>query len=152
MSNLNSAKQALRAELQHARQGAAFYQARADALEEALSKIDSVETSEPAPHGRRAAHKAAPATGRRRAGRPKATQKNTLPPTGKAFWLGVINSQPQSARDILEGAVRALGADLNDAQMKKLLQRQTTALHNLVKSGAISDSGSGRERRFYRAQ
>jgi hypothetical protein len=42
-SNLTSARQAIQAELSHARQGMAFYSARVEALETALSQLESVE-------------------------------------------------------------------------------------------------------------
>lgn len=42
-SNLKSARQAIEAELAHARQGAAFYTARVEALETALQQLESVE-------------------------------------------------------------------------------------------------------------
>ena len=44
--NLTSARQAIQAELSHARQGAAFYTARVEALETALSQLESVDTDD----------------------------------------------------------------------------------------------------------
>jgi len=46
--NLTSARQAIQAELSHARQGAAFYSARVEALETALSQLESVDTDDAA--------------------------------------------------------------------------------------------------------
>lgn len=42
-SNLKSARQAIEAELAHAKQGAAYYAARVEALETALQQLESVE-------------------------------------------------------------------------------------------------------------
>lgn len=44
--NITSARQAIQAELSHARQGAAFYSARVEALETALNQLESVDTDE----------------------------------------------------------------------------------------------------------
>jgi hypothetical protein len=44
--NLTSARQAIQAELSHARQGAAFYSARVEALETALTQLESVESDD----------------------------------------------------------------------------------------------------------
>lgn len=44
--NLNSARQAIQAELSHARQGAAFYAARVEALESALSQLEIVDSDD----------------------------------------------------------------------------------------------------------
>ena len=44
--NLTSARKAIQAELSHARQGAAFYSARVEALETALSQLESVDTDD----------------------------------------------------------------------------------------------------------
>jgi hypothetical protein len=47
--NLASARQAIQAELSHARQGMEFYSARVEALETALTQLESVEIDEEAP-------------------------------------------------------------------------------------------------------
>ena len=77
-SNLKSARQAIEPELDHARQGAAYYAARVEALETALQQLDSVEGDSAASlkgaanaggmkrsavHGRRRAHAASNGTG-----------------------------------------------------------------------------------------
>lgn len=150
MSNLKSAKQAIKAELEHARQGVMFYQSRVEALEEALEKIDSVEAvGEKGGNG-----KSQPAAKRAKPGRKPRAQATgngaKLPFTGKDFWPSLITSQPQSAREILDAAVRTLGITPSKDQLKKLSQRQTSALHNLIKTNVIADSGAGRERRFFK--
>lgn len=45
--NLASARQAIQAELSHARQGIAYYAARVEALETALSQLETVDSDEP---------------------------------------------------------------------------------------------------------
>ncbi|GIZ50086.1 hypothetical protein [Noviherbaspirillum aridicola] len=152
MSNLQSAKDALRAELEHAREGLAYYQSRVEALQQTLSSLNSLEG--------KGGQDAAPARGRRRkeaaangaarpakAGRAKKSQSD-LPATGKEFWAGLVTSEPQSSREILNAAVKALGITPAGDDLKKLAQRQANALHMLVKAGAISDSGTGRDRRY----
>jgi hypothetical protein len=154
MSNLKSARQAIKAELEHARKGATFYQSRVEALEEALAKIDDVDAGTEKISGRsKAARAEAPATPAKRGRKARSQPAGNgakLPSTGKEFWPNLITEQPQSAKDILNAAVKSLGISPSKEQMKKLSQRQTSALHNLIKTNAIADSGAGRERRFFR--
>ncbi|MEN3295938.1 MAG: hypothetical protein V7642_5191 [Burkholderiales bacterium] len=158
MSNLKSARQAIKAELEHARKGAAFYQSRVEALEEALATIEGVEAvnektsavSTKAAKSNTSAARAKP--GRKARKQAAAGNGAKLPSTGKDFWPNLITAQPQSAKEILDAAIRSLGIAPSKDQLKKLAQRQTSALHNLVKAHAIGDSGAGRERRFFRKQ
>jgi hypothetical protein len=149
MSNLKAARQAIQAELNHARQGAAYYQERVAALEEALAKIDSVDLAESAMQSPKAVK---PNNAGSKKVKGKRATEGDLPPTGGDFWLRLITNQPQSAREILEAAVKAIGILPSKEQLKKLSQRQTNALHNMVKAKMVSDAGSGRARRFFRAQ
>jgi hypothetical protein len=154
MSNLNSARQALKAELEHARKGVAFYESRVVALEEALDKIDSVESGSQKTSDSEKLRKSGSASlqakpGRKTRGRP-ASDDASLPSTGKDFWPNLITAQPQSAKEILDAAIKALAIAPTKEQMKKLTQRQTSALHNMIKANVISDSGAGRERRFFK--
>ncbi len=154
VSNLKSAKQAIKAELDHAREGLAFYQSRVEALQEALNTIDSVDTA--GANGRKAPKAAveAPAAKQpktRGKGRPKAVaDEEKLPSTGKEFWPNLITAQPRSAPEILRAAIDALGISPSKEQTKKLAQRQASALSILTKSGAVQSSGAGRERRFFK--
>lgn len=158
MSNLKSAKQAIKAELEHARKGAMFYQSRVEALEEALAKIDSVETNGSTSSTVSKTGKTQASAGKVKRGRKArgaAGDRNgsdKLPSTGKDFWPNLITVQPQSAKEILNAAIKTLGISPSKEQLKKLSQRQTSALHNMIKSNAISDSGAGRDRRFFRKQ
>ncbi|HEY4540817.1 MAG TPA: hypothetical protein VIG66_00410 [Noviherbaspirillum sp.] len=154
MSNLGSAKSAIKAELAHAREGAAYYQSLVTALEEALNRLDSV-----GPEGGRAPKHAAalsdkPVRGRR-GRKPRveaaAESEGELPGTRKEFWVDLVDSQPKSAVDVVQAAVDKLGFKPSRDQIKKLSQRATYALNTMVKSGEISDSGNGRARRFFRA-
>lgn len=153
MSNIKSAREAIQAELDHAREGAAFYQSRVEALEEALAKIYHLEAGS-VPNGKPTPAAGAAAKGKR--GRPaKKVEAGTvndekLPSTGKNFWPDLITPHPQSAPEILTAAIRSLGLSPSKEQTKKLAQRQASALSLLTKSGAISSSGSGRERRFFK--
>lgn len=158
MSNLKSARQAIKAELEHARKGAMFYQSRVVALEEALAKIDSVETNGSVSSNLPKAGKAPANAGKVKRGRKargqstgnKADGSDKLPSTGKDFWPNLITTQPQSAKEILNAAIKTLGISPSKEQVKKLSQRQTSALHNMIKANVISDSGAGRDRRFFK--
>jgi hypothetical protein len=172
MQSLNSAKEAIKAELAHVRQGAEYYQNLANALEEALEKLESVDFDEPQERqsgrratGKRAAKSAdgAVSTGKRGPGRPagKSTGKvgrpsksassggQRLPKTGMDFWMQLISGEPKSAGDILNDAISQLGLQPDGDQKKKLVQRQTYALNTLVKENRIADEGSRRTRKFF---
>lgn len=154
MQSLASAKEALKAELAHVRQGAEYYQSLASALEEALARLESVEsedveTAKP-PRQKRVAAAKKTVVKRGRPGRPaKSAGGDRLPPTGMDFWIRLISDEPKSASDILNAAVAELGIDPNKDQLKKLSQRQTYALNTLVKENKIADSGARRTRRFF---
>jgi hypothetical protein len=62
----------------------------------------------------------------------------------------LIDTQPKSAVDVVNAAVAKLDFTPTREQVKKLSQRATYALNTMVRSGEISDSGSGRARRFFR--
>lgn len=153
MSNIKSARDAIRAELNHAREGAAYYQSRVEALEEALAKIDDLEAAG-TPNGKSRPMAETGTKGKRgrpaKKSAPKENEEEKLPSTGKNFWPDLITQHPQSAPEILTAAIRSLGITPSKGQTKKLAQRQANALSLLTKSGAIASSGSGRERRFFK--
>ena len=174
-SNLNSAKQAIEAELTHARQGAAFYAARVQALEIALQQLANVDTENgvaPAAAGVPARAKGK-ATGAKRGRKPgsvaqadgassetktkgrkkgRRASSSSLPTTGREFWFGLVSDQPQSAVDISNAAVTALGiAPSQKREIQQLKQRVAPALASLVSTHHISDTGSGRQRRFFKS-
>lgn len=163
MSNLESAKKALEAELSQAKQGFAFYQSRIDALTQTLAELDKLQgggTTKGAgvvkgkrgrKPGKATSVKAAPKKADKKAKGRKATGANDLPFTGGDYWPDLVTSQPQSGADILHAAIAKLGFTPTKLQVQKLTNRATFALHSLVKTGKIQDSGSGRERRFFKA-
>ena len=156
MSNLDSVKVAIRAEIEHAKKGAAYYQTLVTTLEQALAKLDSVDADAVAPKGVFKKSKTGgeieqPKHGRKSGSRNKNGDAE-LPSTGKDFWPSLITDQPQSAADILNAAIEKLGITPTPEQRKKLSQRATFALNNLVKTNAIADTGSGRGRRFLKKQ
>jgi hypothetical protein len=170
ISNLKSARQAIEAELSHAKKGIAYYTARVEALESALHQLENVEgngATAKAPkaraggmklrRGRKAsagngAHRAA-ANGAARQGR-KAVRRggtDSLPVTGGEFWFSLVSDEPRSAVDISNAAISALGIKPEQKiQIQKLKQRVSPALATLVSTQKIKDSGSGRERRFFK--
>lgn len=164
-SNLDSAKQAIEAELSHARQGVAYYMDRVKALESALQQLESVEGD-----GHATAAKEKPRTrakyaksngGAKRGRKPRVAQAengarrrssaSALPSTGSEFWLDLVNDQPRSAVDIANAAIAALGIKPDQkTEIQKLKQRVSPALSGLVSAQKIKDAGAGRERRFFR--
>lgn len=160
-TNLQSAKQAIEAELSHARQGAAYYAARVQALESALNQLASVEGSagaspEAKPRGNAKVRKVSEARRGRQPGGASVAGKrasaNGLPSTGGEFWLTLISDRPQSAVDIASAAIAVLGIKPDQKkQIQKLKQRVAPALAGLISAHKIQDSGSGRERRFFKS-
>jgi hypothetical protein len=166
MSNLDTAKSAIQAELAQAKQGLAYYQSHVAALESALVQLGSlgVGTVLGRPGGAKRGRKPGkissatitkPAKAAR--GRPAKAKKgralkgpNDLPFTGGDYWPNLVTSEPQSASEILHAAVAGLGFAPSAEQVKKLAQRMTFVLNALVKSKALRDSGSGRNRRFFK--
>jgi hypothetical protein len=162
VSNLRSAQQAIKAELDHAKKGMAFYMSRVQALQGALEKLESVDgagipASETA--NAQADGNAAKATRIKRtpvsrpAVRPNGMSGSTvLPKTGGDFWRNLVTAEKQSAVDVANAAARSLGLDpkTNRKQVLVLKQRATPALNGLVTSQKIKDSGNGRERRFFK--
>jgi hypothetical protein len=165
-SNLKSARKAIEAELAHARKGAAYYAARVEALESALQQLEHVEdgaslagkgasTQNATPTAARRSRKSAASNGHASAGRrgvKRAAASGDLPTTGGEFWLELVGPQPQSAVDISNAAASKLGIGADQkAKIQKLKQRVAPALASLVSAHKIQDSGSGRERRFFRS-
>jgi hypothetical protein len=161
VSNLRSAQQSIRAELDQAKKGVSFYTSRVAALESALEKLDSVDVPA-APKNRMTTHpngKSSKVPGAKRAQKPRAPartgQKNgsaVLPKTGGEFWLNLVTADEQSAVDVASAAAKSIGLDpLKDRkQILVLKQRVTPALNGLVSAQRIQDSGTGRERRFFK--
>jgi hypothetical protein len=173
MSNLDSARSAIEAEIEHAKQGLSYYQARIESLERALhevARIDGVAShhaslSGTAPKKRGPKPKNAVqgnvgepvATGNGKKGGKQKSKKgaassggNELPFTGGDYWPNLITAEPKSAKEVLDAAIASLGFTPTKEQVQKLTGRMTFALNTLVKTNAIRDSGRGRERRFFK--
>ncbi len=159
MSNLESAKAAIQAELSHAKKGLEFYQSRIDSLEKTLAQLASVSGSSDVPaaaalkgkRGRKAAvEKAAKPAKKGRAAKDSGGG-NGLPFTGGDFWPNLVLATPRSASEILEAATASLGFVPTKLQAQKLAGRMTFELNSLVKAKKIQDSVKGRERRFFKA-
>ena len=160
MSNLESAKAAIQAELSHAKKGLEFYQSRIESLEKTLAQLASVSGSSDVPaagaavkgkRGRKAAvDKTAKPAKKGRVAK-ESGGGNGLPFTGGDFWPNLVLATPRSASEILEAATASLGFVPTKLQAQKLAGRMTFALNSLVKANKIQDSGKGRERRFFKA-
>jgi hypothetical protein len=160
MSNLESAKAAIEAELFHAKEGLAFYSTRIEALEKTLSQLASVTGESAAPTAAIAdVAKRGPKVAAGKHVKPAKKKKdvkevadgNELPFTGGDYWSNLVTDQPRSASEILEAAIAGLGFKPTKTQIQKLSGRMTFAVNALVKTKKIQDSGSGRDRRFFKA-
>ncbi|HYD96260.1 MAG TPA: hypothetical protein VEC01_13105 [Noviherbaspirillum sp.] len=137
--NLASARKAIQAELSHARQGIEYYSQRVEALETALSQLESVDIDAEdageskkrkaatrsdkqagaAKRGRKPRAQAdagatatEAGTGKRRGRKARAPDREEeagLPTTGADFWLNLVTDEPQSAVDIANAAVATIG-------------------------------------------
>ena len=161
MSNLQTATLAIEAEIVHANNGLAYYAARVQALEQALAELRNVKESSDVSSPRAKLPKtlsAATTAGTGVKGLKKTAKKKTrpekesaeLPSTGGAYWPNLLTDQGQHSSAILKSAIDQLGFTPTKTQIKKLTQRMTFALNALVKTKKIQDSGSGRDRLFFK--
>jgi hypothetical protein len=167
MSNLQSAKAAIQAELSQAKAGMAYYQSRAEALEKTLAQLASINAPAESPAAAKEAKKLVPtvATGKPKkrakkqlANKATGTAADTrsakrvaeLPFTGGDYWTNLLSDQPKSGPEILKSAINKLGFSPSKVQIQKLSGRMTFSLNTLVKAKKIQDSGSGRARRFFK--
>ena len=155
MANTGSAAKAIQLELNQARQGMMYYSKLVESLEdvlETLAAIDAPVTDSRTKRGRAAvSRKAEPKVARTK--HKEATMpatKSKLPSTGKDFWPALLTDTPQSASEIFNGAVAALGIRPSTEDKKKLNQRLSNALSVLSKNGDINAEGRGRDRRYTR--
>jgi hypothetical protein len=158
MSNLESARAAIEAELSHAKDGLQYYHTRIEALESMLGQLAGFQGPAAVPAARskrgpkpgKAAVKAArPEKGVRRKGERKINSSG-LPFTGGDFWESLVLDAPRSFPEILEAAIGKLEFEPTKPQVQKLSGRMIFAINALVKAGKIRDSGSGRARRFFK--
>lgn len=107
-------------------------------LNEALREVDSKPAA-----GQGKARKAVNA---------RKAQGNALPETGLAFWLKHISKSARTAPEIALSAAESLSIDpqKDKTTFNILKNRSGPALQALVKSAQIMDSGSGRDRRYYK--
>jgi hypothetical protein len=158
MANLNSAVQALKAELMHAKQGMEYYTSRMEALQQTLEQLERVDAASPGrstPTSKTRSASAGRQQERTKRGRkPRAaaagSATGSLPSTAGEFWPSLISAREISAPEILEAAIAKLGITPTAEQRKKLSNRMVAALNHMVQSKAISDTGSGRARRYFR--
>lgn len=153
-SNLSTAKQAIQAEISHAKEGVAYYEKRVQVLTQALQQLevaanpDQLQTNKVS--GKRA--------GSRKPGRPRLSNQvspakgrsQKLPATGDAYWSGFVKAEPQTAPEILKAAVATLGFTPASTDVKKLRNRMVFQLNSLVRTKKIADTGKGRDRKFFK--
>jgi hypothetical protein len=168
MSNLESARAAIQAELSQAKQGLAYYQSHVAALEGTLAQLAAIGGQRGAAAvesktGKRTQKVEAAAAVKGRRGRPPKAGKvgktkeakvvkgaHELPFTGGDYWTDLVTSEPQSAVEILRASVARLGFEPSPEQIKKLQQRMVFVLNAAAKDKKIKNSGSGRARRFFK--
>ena len=144
-SNIEAAKAAIEAEIEHAKRGVAHFLARIETLEKTIGHLVGVDG------GVLDIQRAVTATANKPAKARKSVKVGEgLPSTRGDFWVDLLVSEPKSASEVLDAAIGKLGIAPSDTDKKKLAQRQTFALNALVKAGKIKDSGSGRARRFFK--
>lgn len=159
MSNLESARAAIEAELSHAKKGLEYYHSRIGALENMLAQLAGFQGAVLPP---------AAATRGKRGRKPGSTLKlavsekapkakagrksgiSGLPFTGGDFWQNLVLDEPRSFPEILDAAIAALGISPSKTERQKLSGRMIFAINALVKTKKIRDSGSGRARRFFK--
>ena len=162
MSSLQTARDALEAELFTARQGMAHYQSRAAGLQATIAALDAIIAPGGSPSAQAEPTKQdtpAPVAARKPAKRAKIVKKSgagpkanssDLPFTGGDYWTNLLSDQPKSGPEVMKAAIGGLGFKPSKEQIGKLAGRMTFALNTLVKAKKIHDSGSGRERRFFK--
>lgn len=149
MSNLKAACQTIEAELQHAEEGIAYYQSKAEALRAALQQLQAAEgsTSGRTSQGARTATPIQKKRGRKAGATGK--HNRSLPRMNRDFWLNFISQEPRSAIEIINAAIASFDPALDADQSKKIKQRATQALQALLSEKQIKDVGTGRQRRYF---
>lgn len=139
MPKPTTAQRILQSELDHAKRGLAYYQERVNMLDAAIRELNT-------PSARRQGRKQQDASTRR-------APSNALPETGLAFWLKHITKRARTAPQITLSAAASLRIDPEkDRETFKMLRNRIgPALKTLVSSSQIEDSGSGRDRRYFKA-
>lgn len=156
MSNLDTARQAIEAEIQHAKDGLAYYQARITSLEQTLVQlvgiggVQSIQVGKLTTDAPASKAKAKPVKASKKPKSEKVTDGDKLPFTGGDFWINLINDTHKSASTVLKDAIHKLKIEPTTDQHKKLQGRMVFALNAMVKAGTIKDSGRGRDRVFFK--
>lgn len=149
MSNMTSARNAIAADLQHARNGIAFYANRIKVLEDIKRQLDQIK-DRPGPTARIDAGTASGRGFSAIVSDDKSSRLKTgkLPATKAVFWLSLLSETPISNKDILAAAIAALKLRPDPVALQKLKQRLANAINLLTKDGSMQSAGVGRTRRF----
>lgn len=151
MSNISTVKSALDAEIQHARQGLAFYVARIEALENLIGQLDRLDAGPVVKlraKGKRAGTRRANGAVKPPQGAKTSGRSAGLPKTGGAFWQSLLSTTPMSNQELLDAAIATLKVHPTPADLKKLKQRLANAVTLMTKDGSMQSDGTGRARRF----
>jgi hypothetical protein len=92
---------------------------------------------------------AAPAKGTKPAAKKAAAKSGVaVPKTDAAFWNGLLTTEPQGTKDILELACKKL--NVTDPEAVKTIQaRQTAYLQTAAKEGLIKSEGERLQRKYF---
>ena len=160
MSNLESARAAIEAELSHAKNGLEYYHSRIGALEKMLTQLAGFQGSATPPTTAARIKRGRKPGSSLKLAEPEKTPKvktsrksgsSGLPFTGGDFWQNLVLQEPRSFPEILDAAIATLGITPSKTQRQKLSGRMIFAINALVKTKKIRDSDSGRARRFFQA-
>ena len=165
MSNMNSVKSALDAEIKHAKEGLVFYSTRIATLEKMIQQLDELDGARGAGAigkngGKRKYTRAAKGAadigvneeGSDTVGGTGSRAASKLPATTSAFWISLLSETPISNKDIIKAAIATLKIRPNPTDLKKLKQRLANAITIMTKDGTMQSEGTGRARRFFIAK
>jgi len=158
--DFSTAIKTIEAEIRYARDGLEYYRTCVDTLEKVLAQLKKFEKQH-APSSRRGRGKAAmPRSPEEimaemigaRAGKrvARVAESHPLPYTGGDYWYNLVTREPRTAAQILHKSIDSLGFEPTREQVHKLRLRVVAALNSLVADKRIKDSGSGRERVYFK--
>lgn len=131
--NMEQAKNALQAELAHAKLGIEYWTTKVNQLRDMIAKIDNLEQE---PVAKKTEKIIRPG------------KKKALPATGRDFWINQFTVVPESSAMILVKAIQNLGIAATADTKKRIAARLATAIQILTKDGTVIAHGEGKRRTF----